>query len=157
MTKNPNAQFASMAYRKAAVSVPPSRAVVLLYDRVLVLLTRAGQATAEGAIETARADVHKAAAILRGLAHIIDFNRGGALAEQLYVMYMRNVVAMLQSLHKPDAPERYRRLTEGLAELRDAWAIIAGLPTRAQEAGARGGHAAQPVESVVAARTAARR
>ncbi|RAI43749.1 flagellar export chaperone FliS [Rhodoplanes roseus] len=149
MSTNQNPQAAALAYNRAAATVPPSRAVVLLYDKVLVLLQRAGQDIEERRMDRALEDVLKAAAILRGLSHIIDFKRGGALAERLYTMYTRNILAVLQSFRKPDAPERYRKISEGLAELRDAWAEIAGLPTRAQESAARGGHAAMPVEAVL--------
>lgn len=157
MNNHPSSQNAARAYQQAAATVPPSRAVVLLYDRVLVLLQRAGQDIEARRMDTALEAVLKAAAILRGLSHIIDFQKGGALAERLYTMYTRNILAVLDSFRKPDAPERYRRLSEGLAELRDAWAGIAGLPTRAQESASRGGHAAQPVEAVLAKRSAAGR
>lgn len=148
------AHSAASAYQRAAATVTPSRAVVLLYDKVLVLLCRASRSIEERKTASAWEDVLKAAAILRGLSHIIDFQKGGALAERLYTMYTQNILAVLQSFRKPDAPERYRRISEGLAELRDAWAGIAGLPTRAQEAASRGGHAAQPVEAVLARRSA---
>ncbi|EJW11919.1 flagellar protein FliS [Rhodovulum sp. PH10] len=147
MTDRRNAHAAALAYSRAAATVPPSRAVVLLYDRVLVLLERAGRAIEERRTDAALQDVLKAAAILRGLGHIIDFQKGGALAERLYAMYTTNVLVVLQSFHKPDAPERYRRIAAGLAELRDAWATIAGLPTREQDLGARGGRAARPIEA----------
>lgn len=142
------ADSAASAYRRTAATVPPSRAVVLLYDKVLMLLNRASLAIQEGRMSAAWEDVLKAAAILRGLSHIIDFQKGGRLAERLFTMYTTNILVVLQSFRKPDAPERYRRITEGLAELRDAWALIAGLPTRAQEMASRGGHAALPVETV---------
>lgn len=147
-----SAQGAISAYQRAAATVPPSRAVVLLYDRILVLLSRASLAIEEGRTAAAWEDVLKVAAILRGLSHIIDFQKGGKFAERLFTTYTTNTLVVLQSFRKPDAPERYRRIAEGLAELRDAWAGIAGLPTRAQELASRGGHAAVPVE--VAARQA---
>ena len=131
---NFRANQAASAYRKIATVVPPDMAVVRLYDAVIVLIQRTINAIEHRRRDEGFVHVHRAASILRGLSHILDFERGGALAAQLQRMYSSNILALYGALGKPDASMRYRKLAEGLAEMRDAWATVAGLRTRAQEA-----------------------
>jgi flagellar secretion chaperone FliS len=121
---------AAMAYRNAALALPPRAAVVMLYDGAILRIERAVQALQAGRLDESFNHVTHAAAILRGLSHVLDFARGGALAEQLLAMYSQNILALLRSVGKPDAAVRYRRIAEGLGELRDAWAEVARLPAR---------------------------
>ena len=126
-----------MAYRRAASSVAPMTAVVMLYDKAIVSLHRAVTAKQEGRADESFAHASQAATILRGLSYTLDFERGGEIAEDLRATYTGNILALLHSFGKPDMPERYRKLASGLSELRDAWALIAKLPTKAEEAASR--------------------
>jgi flagellar protein FliS len=121
---NPTNRAAS-AYRQAATRVPPITAVALLYDKAIVLLKQAVQTAQAGQFEESYGCVSKATAILRGLSHVLDFNRGGAIAEALLTTYTRNILALHGSFGKPDMTERYVKIVAGLSDLRDSWAAIA--------------------------------
>jgi len=128
------ASQAASAYRRTATVVPPEVAVVRLYDCAIVLVQRAVRALDAKRRDEGYAHIHRAASILRGLSHILDHERGGPLAERLHRMYSNNIIALYRALGKPDAKARYGKLIEGLAELRDAWATVARMPTRIEEA-----------------------
>lgn len=137
MTQKLNANLAAMAYRRAASSVAPMTAVVMLYDKAIVSLHRAVTAKQVGRADESFAHASHAAAILRGLSYALDFERGGEMAESLRATYTGNIFALLNSFGKPDMPERYGKLASGLSDLRDAWAVVAKLPTKAEEAAPR--------------------
>ena len=124
---NPDMNRAASAYRQVATFVPPATAVVLLYDKVIVLLQRAIQAIQAGHAEESYGCLSKATMILRGLSHILDFERGGAVAEMLRTTYTRNILALHGSFGKPDMVERYVKIIGGLSDLRASWAGVAGL------------------------------
>jgi flagellar protein FliS len=107
-------------------------AVVLLYDRVIVLLQRATLAAEKKQPQESFAQVTEATTILRGLSYALDFEHGGLVAERLRKTYTQTILALLSSYGKPDMPVRYRRLTAALAKLRDAWAEIARRPQNAE-------------------------
>lgn len=134
MSQHPDVAYATGAYHRAATSVPPATAIVLLYDKAIVLLHRAIEAARAGRSEESFVHVQRTTAILRGLSYILDFERGGDVAESLRRTYTKNILAVFGSFGRPDMPERYLKIADGLAELRDAWAGIAKLPTRQDEA-----------------------
>lgn len=117
-----------MAYRRAAVAVPPATAVVKLYDGAIVRLERAVLALEARHFEESFNNVTAVVSILRGLSYILDFDRGGELAVRLRTMYSSNILALLRSVGKPDAVARFRRIGKGLRDLRDAWFEIAKRP-----------------------------
>ncbi|NJL08863.1 MAG: flagellar protein FliS, partial [Methylacidiphilales bacterium] len=119
---------ATAAYRAAAVTVAPTAAIVIALDRVLLNLKRTIAATEAKRFDEAFNLTSHSTQILRGLAHHLDVERGGALAERLQKTYHANNMAMLLTMGKPDAVRRYHKLAEGLTELRDAWAHVAKVP-----------------------------
>ncbi|NJL07929.1 MAG: flagellar protein FliS [Methylacidiphilales bacterium] len=124
----PTVSAAAAAYRTAAVTVAPTTAIVIALDRVLLNLKRTIEATQAKRFDEAFNLTSHSTQILRGLAHHIDVEKGGALAERLQKTYHANNMAMLLTMGKPDAIRRYQKLAEGLTELRDAWAQIARIP-----------------------------
>lgn len=118
---------AAAAYRKAAASVHPTVAVVKLYDATLLAISQAIRAREAAQYEECFVKVMRAATILRGLDHALDYSRGGAVAERLHRVYKGYILALHLSYGKPDVVRRYRKLYESLIELRDAWASIAGI------------------------------
>jgi flagellar protein FliS len=125
MKQNLFAQDAAGAYRKTATVVAPLTAVILLYDKVIVLLQRASLAAEAKQPQESFIKVTEATMILRGLSHALDFERGGRVAERLRTMYTQTILALLSSYGKPDMPARYRRIGEGLSGLRAAWVEVA--------------------------------
>lgn len=125
---NPRMGMAASAYRRAAASVHPAVAVVKLYDETILAIRQAIRAKESGDHEGAFTRVLRAATILRGLSHSLDFEQGGEVAERLLGVYKRYILLLHLSYGKPDVVVRYRKLLDGLIELRDAWASIAGMP-----------------------------
>lgn len=126
---SPNYQ-ATQAYRSAAVSVPPLRALVMLYDGAILFLRKSVQAAEARRFEESHDYMIRATAILRGLSHHLDFARGGQVAERLHQTYHALIMACLTSFGRPDAALRYHRIIASLVELRDAWAYVAQTASR---------------------------
>ncbi|MGP9814342.1 flagellar export chaperone FliS [Rhodopseudomonas sp. NSM] len=115
---------AAQAYRSAAVAVPPLRAVVMLLDGVVKALQSSIAAGEAKRFEESHTQMIRATAILRGLSHHLNFDRGGAVAEGLHATYHSLIMACLRSYGRPDSAERYKRIIASLTELRDAWAYV---------------------------------
>lgn len=124
---NSHMGFAAAAYRQAAASVHPTVAVVKLYDATLLAILQAIRAREQKQIEECFSKVMRAATILRGLDQALDYDKGGAVAEQLHRVYRSYILSLHVSFGKPDVLRRYRKLYDSLIGLRDAWAKIAGM------------------------------
>ncbi|WP_342361768.1 flagellar export chaperone FliS [Terrarubrum flagellatum] len=117
------------AYRMAATQVHPRVAIVKLFDQMLFLLRRAITATEAKKHEESYINIVKTSMILRALIQNLRFDLAEQMSTDLMRTYNRNIVALHMAYGKPDAIARYQKIAEGLAELRDAWAIVAGMPT----------------------------
>ncbi|WP_024506563.1 flagellar export chaperone FliS [Bradyrhizobium sp. ARR65] len=136
MTQNPFAYRANQAYRGAAVAVPPLKAVVMLFDGAIMSLQKSVEAQEARRFEEGHGHLMRATAILRGLSHHLDFNRGGALAERLYQTYSALIMACLRAYGRPRARENFGRIVASLSELREAWQFVDA--TRGPKAPGRG-------------------
>ncbi len=126
MTQSAMAHRANQAYRGAAVSVPPLKAVIMLLNGAITSLQKSLLAQEAQRFEEGYEDLTRATAILRGLSYHLDFVRGGALAEQLFTMYNSLILACLRSYGQPQAVQHYRRIIASLSELRGAWEFVDG-------------------------------
>jgi flagellar protein FliS len=135
MTQSSMAHRANQAYRGAAVSVPPLKAVIMLLDGSITALQKSMLAQEARRFEEGYAQLTRATAILRGLSHHLDFARGGEVAERLYKTYNSLILACLRSYGRPHASENFRRIIASLTELREAWELVDGAATRAAKAG----------------------
>ena len=124
---NSHMGYAAAAYRQAAASVHPTVAVVKLYDATLLAILQAILAREQKQIEECFNKVMRAATILRGLDQALDYDKGGAVAEQLHRVYRSYTLSLHLSFGKPDVVKRYRKLYDSLIGLRNAWAKIAGM------------------------------
>jgi flagellar secretion chaperone FliS len=115
---------AAQAYRTAAVAVPPLRAVAMLLDGAIKALQSSIAATELKRFEESHTQMIRATAILRGLSHHLNFDRGGAIAEGLHATYHTLIMACLRSYGRPDSTECYKRIIGSLTELRDAWVYV---------------------------------
>jgi flagellar protein FliS len=86
---------ATQAYRNASVAVPPLKALVMLYDGAIMFLQKAVQAAEARRFEESHDHMIRATAIMRGLSHNLDFERGGAVAERLYKTYHALIMAII--------------------------------------------------------------
>ena len=135
MTENAMAHRANQAYRTAATAVPPLKAVITLLSGAILSLQKSLTAQEARRYEEGFQQLTRATAILRGLSYHLDFQRGEALAEQLFKTYNSLIVACLRSYGKPQASEHYRRIIASLSELREAWEFVEGTAGRAAKAG----------------------
>lgn len=125
MTQSMNFQRAAQAYRGAAVTVSPLKAVVMLFDGAILALQKTIEATENKRFEESHGHLVRATTILRGLSHHLNFDKGGALAERLFRTYNSLIISSLASFGRPDAVQRYRKIIGGLIALRDAWKSVA--------------------------------
>ncbi|NEW93310.1 flagellar export chaperone FliS [Rhodopseudomonas sp. BR0M22] len=131
----PNTHLASQLYQRAAVTVPPLQAVIMLIDGAILSLRRSVIASEQKRFEEGHAHLMRSVTILRGLSHHLDLSRGSAVTERLFTTYHALIMACLTSYGRPDAKTRYDRIVASLTELRDAWREVAagaerGLPRR---------------------------
>ncbi|WP_426408876.1 flagellar export chaperone FliS [Bradyrhizobium ganzhouense] len=124
MMHNPMAYMANQAYRGAATSVPPLKAISMLLGGAITFLQKALSAQEARRFEEGHEHLMKATAILRGLSHNLDFAKGGAVAERLFQTYNSLILASLKAYGRPHARESFRRIIAGLAELREAWESV---------------------------------
>ena len=124
MMHNPMAYMANQAYRGAATTVPPLKAVSMLIGGAVTFLQKALAAQEARRFEEGHEHLMKATAILRGLSHNLDFTKGGAVAERLYQTYNALILASLRAYGRPHARENFRRVIAGLTELREAWEFV---------------------------------
>jgi flagellar protein FliS len=135
---NPMAYMANQAYRGAATSVPPLKAISMLLGGAITFFQKSLAAQEARRFEEGHEYLLKATAILRGLSHNLDFAKGGAVAERLFQTYNSLIVASHKAFGRPHAPQSFRRIIAAVTELRDAWEHV--------DATARGGKVA-PADS----------
>jgi flagellar protein FliS len=138
MMHNAMAYMANQAYRGAATSVPPLKAISMLLGGAITFLQKSLAAQEARRFEEGHENLMKATAILRGLSHNLDFVKGGAVAERLVQTYNSLILASHKAFGRSHARESYRRIIAGLTGLREAWEQV--------DATSRGGKAA-PVDS----------
>ncbi|BAL74729.1 flagellar export chaperone FliS [Bradyrhizobium cosmicum] len=124
MMHNPMAYMANQAYRGAATSVPPLKAVSMLLGGAITSLQKSLNAQEGRRFEEGHEHLMKATAILRGLSHNLDFAKGGAVAERVFQTYNVLILASLKAYGRPHARESFRRIIAGLTELREAWESV---------------------------------
>jgi flagellar protein FliS len=139
MTQSSVAYRANQAYRGAAVTVPPLKAVIMLLNGAITFLQRSLQAQQAKRFEEGYEHLTRATAILRGLSHHLDSTHGGAMAARLYQTYNSLIVACLRSYARPQAAENYRRVIASLSELREAWEFVDAASARNAKASAIAG------------------
>lgn len=125
MTQTMDAYRITQAYRGASTAVSPLTAVIMLLDGAILDLKKTIEAAEAKRFEESHGHLVHATAILRGLSHNLNFEKGGPLAKKLYKTYSSLIMASLTAFGRPDATQRYRRLIASLTELRDAWRFVA--------------------------------
>jgi len=125
MSGSYSAYQVTQAYRSASIAVSPLTGVVMLLDGAIVFLKKSIEASSVKRIEDSHNHMVRATAILRGLQHHLNVEKGGVLADRLGRTYNSLIIACLRSFGMPDAESRYRRIIGSLTELRDAWSSVA--------------------------------
>jgi flagellar protein FliS len=125
MSGSYSAYQVAQAYRSASIAVSPLTGVVMLLDGAIVFLKKSIEASRVKRIEESHNHMVRATAILRGLQHHLNVEKGGAVADRLGRTYNSLILACLRSFGTPDAEPRYRRIIGSLMELREAWSVVA--------------------------------
>jgi flagellar biosynthetic protein FliS len=126
-------RYAISAYQAAQRTLPPLKIVVMLYDGILVRISRAADAARQGDYQKQFEYVMSAARIIDGLNRHLDMERGGQVAQNLRETYEAVARCLFRSVGKETAAEACDRLVVAVRELRDAWAEIAGMAASAEQ------------------------
>jgi flagellar protein FliS len=116
----------SVAYKQQSIlTATPGQLVVMLYDGCLRFLHQAAYAMREGNVSESNTRLQRAEAIIDELRTTLDMEKGGVVASRLQGIYVFCSKHLLDARRNRD-PENIEKVSELLAELRDAWAQIAG-------------------------------
>lgn len=122
---------AAHAYQRRLIeTATPIGLIVLLFERAVLALERAGAAMERNDIETRTAELNRALAIVAELKRSLNFERGGQVAhtfDRFYQMAERQIVTA--------ACRRDRaligQLQKQFCQIRDAWRQAEGKPAPA--------------------------
>jgi flagellar protein FliS len=114
------------AYRQQSIlTATPGQLVVMLYDGCLRFLHQAAFAMREGNVGESNVRLQRAEAIIDELRVTLDMDKGGVVASRLQGIYVFCSKHLLEARRNRE-PENIEKVSELLAELREAWAQIAG-------------------------------
>jgi flagellar secretion chaperone FliS len=115
----------SAAYRQQSIlTATPGQLVVMLYDGCLRFLHQAAHAMRGGDMAESNVRLIRAEAIIDELHATLDLEQGGVVASRLQGIYVFCNRHLLEA-RSAQEPEMIEKVSELLAELRDAWAQIA--------------------------------
>jgi flagellar protein FliS len=115
----------SVAYKQQSIlTATPGQLVVMLYDGCLRFLHQAAYAMRGGDVVETNARLTRAEAIIDELHATLDLEKGGVVASRLQGIYVFCSRHLLEARTARE-PEMIEKVSELLAELRDAWAQIA--------------------------------
>ena len=118
-------------YRETEVlTATPGQLVVLLYDHLLASLRRARAAMEAGELERQGEYLEKSRNVLTELLVTLDRERGGEVASNLGALYSFLLGELVQVGIRADM-RRLDRVTNMIAELRDAFAQLSASPVAA--------------------------
>ncbi len=140
-------RYAINAYQTAQRTLPPLKVVVMLYDGILIRISRAADAARRGDYQKQFEYVMSATRIIDGLNRHLDMEAGGQVAINLRDTYESVARCLFRSVGKETAAEACDRLLIAVRELRDAWAEIAGVNSADQQAAAPAPSAYNPMGS----------
>lgn len=102
----------------------PAQLVLMLFDRAIVAVERARRAAAEperiGALQTINDELQRAQDIVTELQVALDFERGGQIAANLWLLYDFCLSGLVDANVSKDV-DGLAPVTRTLTELRDAW------------------------------------
>lgn len=120
------ASYAATYREMEVLSASPGHLVVILYDHLLVTLRRARATMDSPSPDVRSALLDKARLALGELLSTLDQERGGQVAGHLASLYTFFITELMDMGLRPDAA-RLDRVTAMVAELRDAFAVAAGV------------------------------
>jgi flagellar protein FliS len=130
----PAQAYATVGMETGVASADPHRLILMLFDGAIVAVANAKRHMQQGDIAAkGQATSHAIDIVTNGLRVSLDMDAGGELAERLGALYDYIAARLLQGNARNDAGalDEAMRL---LIELREAWAVIAGDKTNANDA-----------------------
>lgn len=118
------AMRAAASYRNADPLVGRLQSVCISLSRVLDALDAAIAADQERRFEDEWEAVRTAIGIIQTLDRTLDMESGGEVARSLRNSYQNSIRALHALVRVADGAEGYRRIRDGMAELRQAWGSI---------------------------------
>ena len=114
--------IADNPYRTNSVETAgPAQLVLMLFDRALVGILRARQASGPGALETVNHELMRAQDILTELLVTLDHERGGEIAGNLRSLYAFCIERLVEANVRKDM-EILDDVERILRPIRDSWA-----------------------------------
>jgi len=126
-------QTASKAYGAARQAQVPVRVMVELYDLIFCSISHAKAASLSNDIEAEFNAICKASRVLETLDGILDDQnaRTKSIAETLHTFYKTTVIQLhrAKQAKSPESDLRYCSVQRQVLSMRDAWAVVAGVPS----------------------------
>ncbi|MCG6537201.1 MAG: flagellar export chaperone FliS [Syntrophales bacterium LBB04] len=121
------------AYKKTnMITADPRRLIILCYETVISNIRMARESYILKDYETKAKCIQKAQDIIYELMYALDFERGGEVAKNLYVLYNFLIRHLLEADLKRDI-EALNEVVEMTAELKSAWQEIFYRPEDTRE------------------------
>jgi len=118
---------ASIYRRRAVEGSSPISLIVLLYQTAIQSLQRAIAALETGNIEARTTELNRAFGVVAELKAVLDYERGGQVAQQFARFYRITESRMLDASFRQD-PAPLRELLEPWTQVLDAWRQADVLP-----------------------------
>ncbi len=116
----------SASYREMEIqSASPERLVVIVFEQLVVNLERARSAMERKDIELRVTSLRRARGLVGELLATLDFEKGGALANQLADLYQFMLYELVDIGQRGDVPTM-RKLVNIATSLRDGFTAVAG-------------------------------
>ena len=115
--------YQNVGLRSAVLEASPHQIVQMLFDGALDRIAQARGYMQRGQIAEKGRHLGRAVAILNGLRHDLDMERGGEISANLDALYDYMTRRLLEANVKND-PQVLDEVSGLLREIRDAWAQI---------------------------------
>jgi flagellar protein FliS len=120
-------------YQNANEHTSKTRQVVMLYEGILKFLNNAKQAIKNNDIQERYNNIEKTIAIINGLQHSLDIEKGGEVAIQLNKFYNTMITKLNMVNIKNESEESVEWVIRQVKPLKEAWEEIDKKHNEAQE------------------------
>jgi flagellar protein FliS len=110
-------------------SASPAKQILMLYDGFLLAVRKAETEIAAKNVPESHRQLIKAQDIIVALSNNLNMERGGVIAQNLFLLYDFMYEALVRANLNKD-PEPLQKVKEIMSDLRDAWdhSVIQGKP-----------------------------
>lgn len=115
--------YGSNAYTQASMNVSPMKAVIMLYEGVIRLVSEARRADEDQDYEARFNAISKASKIIIGLQGQLDFENGGEISPMLHQFYDDLFMRMMQMNSRNSGPI-FDDVLESLTRMKQTWVLV---------------------------------